>query len=249
MCKKLAEGIDALVLDVKVGAGAFMKTLPEARELARGMVQVGKLSGKSVSALITDMNQPLGRFVGNALEVIESVEVLKGKMVPDLLEVTYALGSEMLLLSGRARNQAEGAAMLQSLISSGRAYDRFCEMVTLQGGDVSCLDQLSKLPRAPIVQDFAATQTGYVREVNPDLIGRAAIMLGAGRALTTDTIDPAVGFSDLVKVGERVEKGAPLLKIHANSAGRADQALELIREAITIGQEKPELSPVIVERV
>jgi pyrimidine-nucleoside phosphorylase len=248
MCKKLAEGIDALVLDVKFGRGAFMQTIEEARELAGAMVQVGKLSGKSVAALITDMNQPLGHCVGNALEVRESIEILQGKNVPDLLEVTLGLAAEMLVLGKKAGSRKEAHSLLMKKIDTGDAFLLFREMVKLQGGDVRAVDDITRLPSASFTREFNASRAGYVTDVNPDLIGRAAIVLGAGRTLTADAIDPSVGFSDLVKVGDRVEEGSPLLKVHANRLESIQSSIELLQGAFSIGSQRTETRSMIIER-
>lgn len=231
MCKKMAEGIDALVLDVKCGAGAFMKTLDDARTLAQSMIKVGKAMNKQVSAIITDMNQPLGRTAGNALEVLESIETLQGRGPEDLVDLTIALAAEMIGLTRAVDDPAALDRQLREKLNNGEALARFREMVRLQHGDVEVIDDPAKLPQASIVEDFAAARGGYVSAVNADAIGRACIVLGAGRKKTEDPVDFAVGISHLVKIGERVEAGDALLKIHANDAGQRDEAKKLLADA------------------
>lgn len=231
MCKKMAEGIDALVLDVKCGAGAFMKTLDDARTLAQSMIKVGKAMNKQVSAIITDMNQPLGRTAGNALEVLESIETLQGRGPEDLVDLTIALAAEMIGLTRAVNDSAALDRQLREKLNNGEALARFREMVRLQHGDVEVIDDPAKLPQASIVEDFAAARGGYVSAVNADAIGRACIVLGAGRKKTEDPVDFAVGISHLVKIGERVEAGDALLKIHANDAGQRDEAKKLLADA------------------
>lgn len=231
MCKKLAEGLDGLVLDVKVGTGAFMKTMEDAKSLAENMVEVGKRMDKDMAAMITDMNETLGRTAGNALEVIESIETLKGQGPADLLEVTLALCGQMLLLAGKADNMEEAKALLQGHIDSGAAYEKFKEMVGLQNGDVSVLDDTSRLPAASIQESLPATESGYLSKVTAESIGRAVVVLGGGRKKTDDAVDFGVGISNLAKVGDEVEQGQPLCVIHANGAGRLQEAKDLAASA------------------
>ncbi|MBP1589084.1 MAG: thymidine phosphorylase [Kiritimatiellae bacterium] len=235
MCKKMAEGIDNLVLDVKVGSGAFMKTLEDATALAHSMVRVGKAMGKGIVACITDMNQPLGRTAGNALEIIESMECLQGQHGDgDLMQVTLALTAEMLLLAHKADSREAALRTLKDIIASGAAFAKFKEMAALQGADVTALDDLSKLPHARIVHPFPAPKAGYVSAVSADAIGRAVLVLGGGRQKTDDVIDHAVGTSGLVKIGERVEAGQPLVVLHANDEDKLAQALGFVRDGIEL---------------
>ena len=245
MCKKMAEGIDSLVLDVKVGSGAFMKTLADAEALAHSMVRVGKAMGKGIVACITDMNQPLGRTAGNALEIIESMECLQGQHADgDLMQVTMALTAEMLVLAGKAPNRAAAEAILRGHIASGAAFQKFKEMAAIQGADVSTLDDLSKLPQASIVHPVPAPKGGYVSAVSADAIGRAVLVLGGGRQKTDDRIDPAVGTSGLVKIGERVEAGQPLVVLHANSEEKLAQALPYVEQGIAIADAPVPVPPI-----
>ena len=205
MSKKMAEGIDALVLDVKCGSGAFMKSLKEARQLAQGLVDVGRAMGKKVTALITDMNQPLGRTVGNALEIQESLDILQCKGPADAQGLTLELASRMLRLAAIPDRGVEQA------LRDGSAMEKFRQMVECHGGDLD-----AGLPVAERQVPLPAPKSGYVAKADAEAIGRASLLLGAGRAKTTDSIDPAVGISNLKKIGEQVEQNEPLCIIHSN---------------------------------
>ncbi len=249
MCKKMAEGIDSLVLDVKWGAGAFMKTVEDARLLANSMVSVGREMGKGVSALITAMNQPLGRCAGNALEIRETLDCLAGKPGGDLMEVTLTLGERMLLLAKRAPDAAAARRMLLATIRSGQALAKFREMMQLQGADVRALDNPDLLPTAAIQKPFNAPRGGYIAGISAEQIGRACLMMGAGRKRTDDGIDYAVGVSDLAKVGDRVESGQPLLVIHANDALKLEEAERLVEQAFTFSDEPVEIQPLVADQI
>lgn len=234
MCKKMAEGIDSLVLDVKYGAGAFMKTIEAATELAESMVRVGKAMNKGVTALITGMNQPLGQTAGNALEVIESIECLQGKHnESDLMQITLALTAEMLILGGKAATTADALAQLNALLQTPAPFEKFKQMAALQGGDVRALDDLSLLPQAKIKKEIPAQQNGYLAQVDADAIGRAVLVLGGGRQKTDDTIDYAVGTSRLKKIGDSIQAGEPLVILHANDEAKLAQATEWAEKAFT----------------
>jgi len=252
MSKKLAEGLDALVLDVKWGRGAFMKTRHDAELLAKTMVEIGRRMKKGMTALITDMNQPLGRAAGNALEVIESIETLRGRGPSDLLEVTLELSAHMLLLGKRAGNRREALFILQGHIDSGAAFEKFKEMVKLHGGMLSVLENPAKLATARIKREYLAKHAGYVAEADAELIGKACLALGAGRRRVEDAVDHAVGLTGIVKIGERVEKGQQLLTLHANDEGKLSEALLLLGNAFRISSSRsrpPKLiSGVVVER-
>jgi pyrimidine-nucleoside phosphorylase len=235
MCKKMAEGIDALVLDVKWGSGAFMKTQAQAAELARTMVEIGRRMGKKVAAVLTNMNQPLGRAAGNAVEVVESMDVLRGKGPADVADLTVELGAHMLALTGRCGSIMEAQALLRQKLQSGVAFEKFREMTRLQGGDVKALDQVDRLPRARIQEPVLASMDGYIVRVDADAVGRTCVALNAGRRKTDDAVDPAVGVTDLVKEGEKVHKGQPLAVIHANDDGRLAEARPLLGDAFKIG--------------
>ncbi|NKB23891.1 MAG: thymidine phosphorylase [Kiritimatiellae bacterium] len=249
MCKKLAEGIDALVLDVKWGQGAFMKTQEQARELAENMVEVGTRMGKKMAAIISDMNQPLGCTTGNALEVIESLEALSGNGSKDLMEVTMTLCTRMLMLTEQVKQEEEAIRILEEHIASGAALSKFKEMVKLQGGDVGVLEDPARLPVAGIKQEFPASESGYISKVDAEPIGRACLMLGAGRTKINDPVDFAVGISNILKIGDLIEKGSPLLTVHANDKEKLNEALILIQKAFDISEEKPSPTPFINDTI
>ncbi len=243
MCKKMAEGIDSLVLDVKWGTGAFMRTVEDATALAQSMVRVGKAMNKGMVALLTDMNQPLGRTAGNALEIIESMECLQGRHAgEDLMNITLALTAEMLVLGKKAANTEEAAAILKKIIASGAAFAKFKEMAALHGADISALDDLSTLPQASIVRPYPAPAAGFLTKVDAESIGRAVLVLGGGRQKTDDVIDYGVGTSGLAKIGDPVAKGQPLVTIHANSPEKLAQAMAYIEQAFAIA-DKPVAAP------
>ena len=240
MSKKLAAGCDGIVLDVKVGEGAFMRTLPEAKALAEAMVQIGRLAGRPTVAVVTDMNQPLGCAVGNALEVREALEVLRGAQGP-LTEVCLLLGAEMLRLAGVERPRERCGEALRS----GAALERFRAMVRAQGGDERVVEEPGLLPAAARVIPFPAERGGYVAELDAREIGEAAMLLGAGRARKEDAIDPAVGLVLRVRRGDRVEAGQPLLDLHVNDGARLAETRERLRAAIRLGAEKPAYLPAV----
>jgi pyrimidine-nucleoside phosphorylase len=236
MCKKLAEGIDALVLDVKFGGGAFMKKKEDARALAQAMVDIGNAMGKPTRALLTAMDQPLGRAVGNALEVAESVACLKGEGPADLMEVTYALGAEMLCLAKVAKDAKEGRAMLEAVVANGTALAKFKEIVAAQGGDARVCDEpMGVMKPARLRGDVRATADGYVQSVDAMTVALAALRLGAGRVKAEDAVDHAVGFTQLVKIGERVQAGDVLAVVHANDEAKLAEAQAEIAKAVVIG--------------
>jgi pyrimidine-nucleoside phosphorylase len=245
MSKKLAENVDALVLDVKWGSGAFMKTREASRQLAQAMVEVGKRYGKKVVALQTDMNQPLGQCIGNALEIRECLDVLSGRTRPDdLLKVTLALGAEMIFLAGIVKSIAAGNEMLQKKLTNGEALQKFHEMVTAQGG------QARSLPVARQTRPVLAQQSGYVQAIACDQLGYAVIAMGGGRRVATDTIDVTVGFEQPRKIGDAVQTGEPLMLMHYNDAGTAAVAEEMARNAYKIAPETVSVRPVLItERI
>lgn len=235
LSKKLAEGIDTLVLDVKFGRGAFMKDKAAAKELARSLVAVATAMGKPTRAVLTAMEQPLGRAVGNALEVAESIDCLRGQGPADTMDVTFALGEQMLLLAKVAKTKAAARAQLEAALTNGAALMKFREMVAAQGGDVRTVDDAARLPRAKFQVPLPAGRAGFVQTVDAMDVALAALRLGAGRAKAEDRIDHAVGLSGLVKIGERVERGAPLCTIHANDLKALAEAKRMLAEAIVIG--------------
>jgi pyrimidine-nucleoside phosphorylase len=234
LSKKLAEGIDVLVLDVKFGRGAFMKDKPRARELAQALVSVATALGKPTRAVLTAMDQPLGHTVGNAVEVAESLFCLMGRGPADTMEVTYALGEQMLLLAGAAATAVEARSRLEACIRDGSALEKFRRMVIAQGGDPRVVDDPSRLPQARLKISLTTPHAGFVRDVNAMGVALAALRLGAGRAKASDRIDPTVGISALVKVGERVEAGAPLCVIHASEEAALADAKAMLAKAITV---------------
>ena len=249
MSKKLAEGIDALVLDVKVGSGAFMKTIEDARTLAKTMIGIGGEMGKKVVALLTDMDQPLGRAVGNSLEVIEAVEMLRGKAPADYTEVTLALTSEMLVLGGKAKDDAGARKLLAEAMKSGAAERKLKEIVAAQGGNPNAIFDLSLLPRAQELIPVKAPRDGVVTAIASEAIGLAAMLLGAGRAKSSDIIDPAVGFMLEKKVGDTVKAGETLLTMHVNANARVKEVTERVLAAYTIGTTAPAPRPLVLERI
>jgi len=249
MSKKLAEGIDALVLDVKVGSGAFMKDLAGARALARTLTAIGRGTGKKVSALLTDMSQPLGRAVGNALEVVETVELLRGGGPADLREVTVELTAEMLVLGGVAADRAAARARVEGAIADGRGLAKLEEIVRAQGGDPLALRDPARLPRAPRTYEVGAPAAGVVQAVDGEAIGLAAVALGAGRARVEDRIDPAVGLVVRKRIGERVEKGEPLCTVHEGDRSEArPRVTARVEAAFRIGPGAAAPPPLLLER-
>lgn len=248
LAKKLAEGIDVLVLDVKFGRGAFMKDKAKARELAQALVSVATAMGKPTRAVLTAMEQPLGRSVGNALEVIESIECLRGRGPADTMEVTYALGEQMLVLAGVAATSAAARVQLEESIASGAALEKFRAMIAAQGGDARVVDDPSRLPQAKFKVPFAAPRAGFVQDVDAMGVALAALRLGAGRAKAEDKVDHAVGFSALVKIGERVEAGAALCVIHANDEAALAAARTMMTTAIAVG-DAAGVTPQLIEEL
>ncbi|MBM6727467.1 pyrimidine-nucleoside phosphorylase [Megamonas funiformis] len=216
MSKKIAAGADAIVLDVKTGDGAFMKTQEDAEELAHAMVRIGNHVGRKTIAIISDMSQPLGFAIGNALEVKEAIETLQGKGPKDLTELVLTLGSQMVILAGKAKTSEEAKEMLLDAIHSGKALAKFKEFLANQGGDASIVDDLTKLPQAKYKIELPAKQSGYISRMIADEIGVASMILGAGRATKEDVIDLAVGLVLHKKVGDKVEEGESILTIYSN---------------------------------
>ena len=242
MSKKLAEGIDALVLDVKTGSGAFMKSEKDAVFLAELMVETGQRLGKRITALITDMDQPLGRAVGNALEVAECIEILNGHGSHgsnDLRELSLILSAWMFLLGKRVRTIDEGRELAEQMISSGKAREKFREMIRLQGGNPDVMDNPGLLPQAQQKADVKSPASGFVTSIMSEQIGIAGVLLGGGRARKEDSVDPAVGIMVHKKVGDRVSAGDPLCTVYYNSAERLTNALPLIEQSYTIQATAP----------
>ena len=248
MSKKLAEGINALVLDVKVGDGAFMKTPERARLLATTMIAIGKAAGVRVTALLTQMDEPLGAAIGNSLEVIESVEVLRGGGPADIRELTLLLSAEMLLSVGRTATLDEARALLVKNLDSGAAYEKWCQLVTAHGGDVAAIHDLSRMPQAAHVTEITAARSGTVVGLACERIGRAAVVLGAGRAKAEDSVDPAVGFYWRAPIGAELREGDVIAELHWNDEARRDACIPMLRTAISYG-EKAVKPPLLIDRL
>ena len=231
MCKKIAAGSQAIVLDVKTGLGAFMETLGEARVLARTMVDIGKLAGREVVALLSDMNQPLGCAVGNSLEVVEAIDTLKGGGPADFREHCLHVSAHMLVLGKRAKTLEEGRKTAEKAIADGSAFEKFRVLVKAQGGDISYVDDVSKFPHAKFVEVVIAPRSGTVSQVQARSVGEAAVTLGAGRAKKSDAVDHAVGFIIHKKVGDKVVQGEPLFTIHANDETKLAEVREIVLAA------------------
>ncbi|MEZ4457941.1 MAG: thymidine phosphorylase [Gemmatimonadales bacterium] len=235
MSKKLAESLTGLVLDIKTGSGAFITDPARSRVLAETMIRLGEASGCRTIALLTAMDRPLGIACGNALEVREAIAGLRGAGPADLMEVTLALGTEMLVAAGLATDRAEARRRVEGTIASGAALDRFRDMVAAQGGDPAVVDDPGRLPAAPVRRDVTADRAGVVAGAEPRLIGHAIVALGGGRTRADQKVDPAVGFEIHRKPGDRVAAGDPLATIHARSEDQAAAAAAAVREAMPIG--------------
>jgi pyrimidine-nucleoside phosphorylase len=249
MSKKLAEGIDALVLDVKTGSGAFMKKIEDAANLAELLVETGKRMGKNVVALLTDMNQPLGRKAGNAMEVAESIEVLSGAGPADLRELCLELAAWMFFLGERVKTVEEGKKLSADLIVSGHAREKFREIVGLQGGDVGVIDDPARLAHARQTVDVTSPADGFIVSTQCEQLGLACVVLGGGREQKDDTIDPAVGLEFHKRIGDAVNRGEPLCTLHYNAVTRLDEARRLVETAYRIEPERPKTTPPLIHRV
>jgi len=249
MSKKIAEGIDALVLDVKCGNGAFMKTPVEARTLAESLVTIGKSAGVSTEAVITAMNWPIGVAVGNANEVIECIELMKGNGRADLLENSLELSARMLVAARVAGDRADAEAMCRRALDSGSALERFRAVIERQGGNPRVIDDYSLLPQAPAEHIFKADRDGFVTALDAGLIGRASVTLGGGRDEVDDEIDPAVGIMIPRTVGDQVRAGEPVLRVMYRSEERLGHALALLQEAVRINEAPPPRVPLVIDEV
>jgi thymidine phosphorylase len=237
MSKKLAEGIDGLVLDCKVGSGAFMKTAAAARALASTIVGIGRSAGKRVSALLTRMDEPIGREVGNASEVRESIEVLRGGGPADTRALTVALGGEMLWLGGVAGSPEAGAEQIARALDDGRALAKFAAIVAAQGGNPRVCDTPETLlPLAPHTSEVRAPRAGVLTAVDAEAVGNAVVVLGGGRRKKEDRVDPAVGVTVLARLGERVAAGQPIALVRHRGGAAADHAIGLVAEAYTVDE-------------
>jgi len=247
MSKKLASGSDAIVLDVKFGSGAFMKTKEDARELAEWMVEIGKMSGKKTAAFITDMTEPLGNNVGNTLEVIGAIEVLKGKGAERLRELSINLAGYMIFAGGKASDFEEGKAMAKKSIEDGSGLAKFREFVAAQGGNPEVTEDYSLFPQAKQNRELSIKKAGYVTSINAEEVGRAAQLAGAGRAKKEDSIDPAAGIVLHKKVGDYVESGEPLATIYADTDLQMSQALIAMMGAFNIEEAAPEETALVLD--
>jgi len=245
MSKKLACGTDAIVLDVKTGSGAFMKTVEQAKALAGKMVEIGRGAGKRVTALITEMDRPLGLAIGNALEVMEAIKVLKGQGPEDLKEVSIELAANMLMLGGKGDLEHCRKLALQA-VSNGSAFNKFTQMILRQGGDPAVAEDPSRLPWAPVQAEWRAEKAGYIQSMQAEKLGAASLALGAGRKTKSDSIDPAAGIVLVKTTGDRVEAGEPLAVLHTSDKTRVDAAIEILRDSLLVSDEPAEQRPLIL---
>ncbi len=248
MSKKIAAGANCIVLDVKHGKGAFMKTLDDAVALAEAMAAIGRGVGRKVRAVLSSMEQPLGHAVGNALEVREAIDTLQGRGPADLLELAFILGSQLLVMSGKASDEAEARTQLQKVLDSGAAFAKYKAFITQQGGDISVIEQPELLPKAPFIEELSTPQGGYIRTMDAEQIGIAAHELGAGRKTKADPIDPSVGLILYRKVGDQVQPGEALLQIHAQSRAAAESIRANLLTAYTFS-EQPITPPPLIDRI
>ena len=243
MSKKLASGVDAIVLDVKTGSGAIMHTLEDSKALAEGMVRVGRLAGKPMVALVTDMSQPLGTHVGNALEVKEAIDLLAGRAGGDLLEVSLGIGGWMLKLAGITETAEEGEARMREAIASGAGLQKLKEMIAAQGGNPAVCDDVTLLPQAAVIRTAVCGKAGYVQKMDTEALGLASQAMGAGRETMEDQLDYSVGYVLKVRLGDKVEEDTPLVELHAKNEADAARAEAAIKAAIRIGPEPAEKPP------
>ncbi|MBI2427965.1 MAG: thymidine phosphorylase [Ignavibacteriales bacterium] len=249
MSKKLAEGIDALVLDVKTGRGAFMQTHEQSVELAQALVGIGTSFGKETVGFITDMNQPLGNAIGNWNEVVESVECLRGRSVPDVMELTCVLGGAMVMLGKKAGSLAEGIERCKEAVKNGKAYVKFLELVKRQGGDISFLENVEKYPRSKYSETITAPASGFVTSIDSLELGFSGIMLGAGRTKVDDVIDPKAGILLKKKAGDAVKQGEPIAEIFTDNKEILAKTAQRVANAFSVGAAKPASSPLIISVV
>jgi len=249
LSKKLAEGIDALVLDVKVGRGAFMKSEKDARALAEALVRVGTAAGKQVVALLTDMNTPLGATIGNAIETREAIDVLRGTGPADLVECTLALGAEMLMLGKVATNEAEARGKLQNAIASGAGARVFERMIEAQGGDPRVVEDSSRLPGAPVLVDVKAETAGFVSSIDSLELGLTAVAMGAGRTRTDQPVDHAVGIEIMASRGSKVVPGQALARLHVRTQAAGEAVANRVRKAFGVTDEPSVSAPLVLGRI
>ncbi len=239
MSKKLAEGIDGLVLDVKTGSGAFMQKLSDAKTLALSLMNTAKAFDKKVLAFITDMNQPLGNYIGNWLEVYESIKILRGEDVPDLCEISFTLSGAMIYLGGKAKSIEEGIELSKKLVANGKAFEKFVELVKLQGGDISYLYEPEKYPKSKFSMKIKSKSEGFVSEIDTYQLGVAALELGAGRVKKEDCIDPKAGIIFHKKIGDNLSKGEVIAEMFTDKKNVLGAAETRILDAIRVSKNKP----------
>ncbi len=249
LSKKLAEGIDGLVLDVKVGRGAFMKDARSARALARALVRVGKGAGKRVVALLTDMSSPIGRSIGNGLETREAIETLRGRGPVDTRELTLLLGAEMLVLGKAERSASAARKRLERALDDGSAFERFLRMVKAHGGDPRAVEHPERLARAKVKREVLARHDGYLAECDAQALGLSCVALGAGRTRADQAVDPSAGIELLAQRGERVTRGEPLAVLHARTARLAESELARVARSLTVSRTRPALRRLLIERI
>ena len=247
MSKKIASGADKIVLDVTVGSGAFMKDLKSAEKLAKEMIEIGKLAKRETVAVITNMDEPLGRSVGNSLEVKEAIEALRGNILEDVKQVVLALGSYMLKLSGVEEDLETAKKMLEENLNNGKAYKKFLELVKNQGGDITYIEDIDNLEETKYIEPVYSEKTGYIYNINAKEIGKLACYLGAGRVTKEDKIDKSVGIELLKKVGDKVSKDEVIAYLHINKPEQLEIAKEKIKEIIKIRKEKQEKLKTIIK--
>ncbi len=250
MSKKIAAGADAIVLDVKCGQGGFMKNLDDAKALANAMVSIGKAVGRQCMAVITNMNQPLGNNIGNSLEVIEAIEVLKGEIKDgDLLEVSLTLGANMLVLAGKTNDIESGKKLLLSKIENGEGLKKFQQLIAQQSGNTKVLEDYSLFKQCSDTKDLVATKDGYIGNINSEEIGKSCVLLGAGRKTKTDKLDLGAGIIMKKRLGDKVSKGDVICSFYADGMEKINQAIPLVESAITFTNEKPKKEPLILDIV
>ncbi len=248
MSKKLAEGIDGLVLDVKTGSGAFMRETKDALELANSLISTAKAFNKKVIAFITDMNQPLGNYIGNWLEVYESIKVLRGEQRGDLLDLSLNLSGAMIYLGSKAGSIKEGIEIAKEQIGSGKAFEKFVQMVELQGGSTKFILHPEKYPKSKFIRKIRSKEIGYIKSIDNFRVGMAALELGAGRKTMEDKIDPKAGIIFNVKIGDKIKKGDVVAELHSQSMDKINTAKEMILNAITYSKQKT-TKPKLIKKI